>query len=180
MKLIGFNTEPKDIWEDNDFNVFRIEGMTAKEWVKAAEPGKQRQYSEFWEKRDKIVKDNFDKIWKNSVNPSGFPIEQELKMFQVGNPESLKQMMNALPQWEKLENITKTNGLAIGFDLETVGRAGEKNFSITEFALGVRQYQDGIKVKTLGESFALGIQSKSESDNFIREAIRKVKTEGWE
>ena len=86
--------------------------------------------------------------------------------------------MTALPQWEKLDRIINSNGLAIGFDLETIGTAGKTPFGLTEVAVGVRQYKDGMKVKTLGESFAFGIKHDSKQYNYIKDAIGKFRREG--
>ena len=58
--IFSFNFRPQDIWANNDrSNQFKIDGMTADEWVAA----KKGTYDEFWhEIRPRKLQENFEKI----------------------------------------------------------------------------------------------------------------------
>lgn len=179
MDFIGFNTELKDIWENNQ-NVFRYNGETADEWAASRRAAKESDNRAiYWGIRDEVVQNNYDLIIKNIGNAKGFPTKEELKMYQVASPDSLKQVIKSLPQLRKLKKIQESNGLAVGYDLETIGDAGTKDFAITEFGITRRQYQKGMKVQRIGTSLAFGLEENSDSHKFIQKAIKNYNTSGW-
>lgn len=201
MDFYGFNISAKDIWAKNT-NVFKINGLTSNEWVdqqmetredlmnlvgNERKKAKSKLFSEYWKIRQETKDKHIARVFGNSPNPGSFPIEDQLKLIKSNSPESVRQILSALPEWEKFENIVNTEGVAIGFDLETIGTSNAVNvgtnkelpFAITEVGLGSRQFSNGELIKTEGEAFAFGFQKGSKEDDFIRNAIDKFKSGGW-
>ena len=181
--VYGFNFKPQDLWSSKDKSgQFKVEGMTADEWVAA----KKGTYDQFWnEIRYSQLQDNFNKIWKTSKrssSPAGFPLDGVFRMLGSSGNQGVLQTLESMDQWERFAEIRKTGGKAIGFDLETFGevtKAGTDpaQFGITEFAIGTRIYDGSDVIKTDGESFIFGIND--EQYKYLTSLNDRFQSQGW-
>ena len=181
--VYGFNFKPQDLWSSKDKSgQFKVEGMTADEWVAA----KKGTYDQFWnEIRYNQLQDNFNKIWKTSKrssSPAGFPLDGVFRMLGSSGNQGVLQTLESMDQWERFAEIRKTGGKAIGFDLETFGevtKAGTDpaQFGITEFAIGTRIYDGSDVIKTEGESFIFGIND--EQYKYLTSLNDRFQSQGW-
>lgn len=176
MNVFGFNIKTQDLWANkNRDNQFKIDGMTADEWVKAG----KGTYDEFWHViRPQQLQSNFEKIWSSSSDPSRFPLDGVFRMFGSTNTKAVLQTLNAMDQWEKFAEISQHGGKAVGFDIETYGKTNSGHFGITEFGIGTKSYDDMGNVQSSGRSITFGID-KTEYD-YLMGLVKKYRKSGWD
>lgn len=178
-RIYGFNFRPQDKWAHNSSNVFKINGLTADEWVAAG----NGTFTEFWDIRTQKLVENFNKIWSNSSNPSQFPLDGLFRMLGSTNNQAVLQVLDSIDEWKRFAQIKEQGGKAIGFDLETFGEitktgTNPSQFGITEFAIGTRIYDGTENIEKTGRSYIFGINE--DQTKYLYGLVDKYKVTGWD
>lgn len=165
MEIIGYNIQPQQIWDDIT-NIRPYNGRTRDQFI------------------DGVLRPNLTAI--DAIK--SHPLQGALNIVNAQNQGSILQALGALPQWQKAKEIAKGTGIAVGWDLETIGDIGHQMGSsydgyatITEFGIGRRIYKDGIlqpAAKTDYVSFAFGVDLKQR--DALMDLLTKYKDNGWD
>lgn len=176
LNIAGFNIHPMDRWENrNTDNQFKIEGLTAKEWV---DKGKGT-YNEFWRTRDARISAGARVMFESPRQRQVFPMDVFALTVDNAYGSSLHQVADAMPQWDKLVDMARNkNGTMYGIDIETIGdiQHARDIFGITEIGISKINLADGVR-EVDGKSIVLGLNM--EQQVYGHSLIAKYEHEGW-
>ena len=146
MEVIGLNVSPRNLWDDIT-NIRPYNGRNKEQYI------------------EQVLNPNLASI--NNIKNTPFK-DAIMKVTNASNQESIFQVLDSKPQWEKALSIVNGTGTVIGFDTETLGNVAEQvakydgYATITEFGIVKRAYQDGVELldNKVAASFAMGINKK--------------------
>ena len=164
MEIVGLNVSPRNLWDD----------------ITNIRPYKGRNKDKYTEE---VLNPNLVSI--NNIKNTPFK-DAIMKVTNASNQESVFQVLDSMPQWEKALDIVNGNGTVIGFDTETLGNVAEQvskydgYATLTEFGIVKRVYQNGelLTDNKAVESFAMGINKKQA--DALRGLIQRFTDGEWD
>ena len=191
---------PQQQWDVD--TLFKVGGLTSDDWVSGSyhlengkviqDAAKKSSFREFWNIREAVVNNNFNRIFAASGTPN-INFEGMRNTFMQINDmynDDVMQVGDTIAHWKRFGEIVENGGSVFGFDTETFGEATQlklgKNtdniYGITEIGLGERKYVNGVVslAESRGESYVVGIARNTAEYSYLNGVIEKFDKYGWE
>lgn len=184
--------------ELNFGKTFLFDGENDFEYWKKQNPGVD--YKEYWKLRDTFVHNNrvlVDNIHNNRTladNVHNYPVKNVANFFYSNDKNArIAQVIASNGTWEKVKNITNSNGTIISFDTETIGDVERNGFykinnslqsydgyaGVTEIGFSVRQYVDGDVIGDInGRELTLAVGLSKDQLRAARTALNTYENHG--